>query len=76
MIDPVLSIAAAMSVQSPFTGKAHIDQDAIVSENRDLGLLGVVVLIFKLFGNNPLQLCKFSYNGRTRIGSAAAVIVF
>ena len=48
MIDPVLSIAAAMSVQSPFTGKAHIDQDAIVSENRDLGLLGVVVLIFKL----------------------------
>ncbi|XP_060072123.1 probable ATP-dependent RNA helicase DHX34 [Ylistrum balloti] len=27
--DPVLSIAAAMSVQSPFTSKAHTDHDAI-----------------------------------------------
>nr|KAG5694320.1 hypothetical protein BaRGS_035188 [Batillaria attramentaria] len=31
MIDPVLSIAAAMSVQSPFTGKAHVDHDAIAA---------------------------------------------
>ncbi|XP_070213312.1 probable ATP-dependent RNA helicase DHX34 isoform X2 [Littorina saxatilis] len=31
MIDPVMSIAAALSVQSPFTGKAHIDHDAIAA---------------------------------------------
>lgn len=31
MIDPVLSIAAAMSVQSPFTSHAHTDHDAIAS---------------------------------------------
>ncbi|KAK3098811.1 hypothetical protein FSP39_023323, partial [Pinctada imbricata] len=30
MIDPVLSIAAAMSVQSPFTSKALSDRDAMV----------------------------------------------
>jgi len=30
MIDPVLSIAAAMSVQSPFTSKAYTDHDAMV----------------------------------------------
>lgn len=29
MIDAVLSIAAAMSVQSPFTSRAHIDRDAM-----------------------------------------------
>ncbi|XP_013379582.1 probable ATP-dependent RNA helicase DHX34, partial [Lingula anatina] len=31
MIDPVLSIAAALSVQSPFTSRAHTDHDAISS---------------------------------------------
>ncbi|XP_041367761.1 probable ATP-dependent RNA helicase DHX34 [Gigantopelta aegis] len=31
MIDPVLSIAAAMSVQSPFTVRAHSDNDAIAA---------------------------------------------
>ncbi|XP_071098755.1 probable ATP-dependent RNA helicase DHX34 [Haliotis cracherodii] len=31
MIDPVLTIAAAMSVQSPFTMKAHQDRDAIAA---------------------------------------------
>ena len=31
MIDPVLSIAAAMSVQSPFTSRAHTDQDSMVN---------------------------------------------
>lgn len=30
MIDPVLSIAAALSVQSPFTSKAHSNYDAMV----------------------------------------------
>ncbi|WAQ98877.1 DHX34-like protein [Mya arenaria] len=30
MIDPVLSIAAAMSVQSPFTSKIHTDVDSMV----------------------------------------------
>lgn len=31
MTDPVLSVAAALSVQSPFTSKAHVDHDGIVS---------------------------------------------
>ncbi|KAL3866336.1 hypothetical protein ACJMK2_043642 [Sinanodonta woodiana] len=31
MIDPVLSIAAAMSVQSPFTSRAHTDHDAVAA---------------------------------------------
>ena len=30
MVDPVLSIAAALSVQSPFTSRAHRDLDAMV----------------------------------------------
>ena len=30
MVDPVLTIAAALSVQSPFTSKAHTDYDAMV----------------------------------------------
>ena len=30
MIDPVLTIAAALSVQSPFTSKAHSNYDAMV----------------------------------------------
>jgi len=30
IVDPVLSIAASLSVQSPFTMKAHRDVDAMV----------------------------------------------
>ena len=29
MVDPVLNIAACLSVQSPFTSKAHTDYDAM-----------------------------------------------
>ncbi|PVD20242.1 hypothetical protein C0Q70_20738 [Pomacea canaliculata] len=31
MTDPVLSVAAALSVQSPFTSKAHVDHDGIAA---------------------------------------------
>jgi hypothetical protein len=31
MIDAVLSIAAAMSVQSPFTSRAYVDRDTMVN---------------------------------------------
>ena len=31
MVDPVLNICAALSVQSPFTQKAHRDYDAMTS---------------------------------------------
>lgn len=36
MIDPILSITAAMSVQSPFTNRAYTDSDAIVSQHASL----------------------------------------
>ena len=31
VMDPVITMAAAMTVQSPFTSKTHIDVDASVS---------------------------------------------
>ena len=48
MIEPVLTIAAALSVQSPFTSRAHADYDAVVGFTSDIFRLVNIAKEFKL----------------------------
>ena len=57
MVDPMLSIAAAMSVQSPFTSKAHTDRDAIVS----------YLLVHVVFGGDGLAQWLERWTGDPKI---------
>ena len=54
MVDPVLSIAAALSVQSPFTMRAHSDSACIAARNDSESEHGNDLLLNKVREGNPI----------------------
>ena len=56
MVDPVLSICAALSVQSPFTQKAHRDYDAVTSRKSLESEHGDPITLLNAF-DEWLQVC-------------------